>query len=141
MGVWTYYSPLWLGTILAAFVSLSSREAFPPLPPWGWALIVGVGCPLAGAVCQLAMVGAQGAFAQVLPVPWGRSIRGRGAVVSGGLLLACIGFGVAATLVGFEGVSTPAIVVGSISGGFGLAALGTYIWCAPTASRDFSVRD
>jgi hypothetical protein len=83
------------------------------------------------------MFGAQGAFAQVLPVPRGRTIRGRGAVVGGALLLAFFVLGVVGVFFAMNGLFLTATVFVSLSVlsllGFGAV----YFWMIPAAVRDF----
>jgi hypothetical protein len=137
MGRWTYYSPLLVGTIVGFVLFATYRE----FVAWhGWALWAGgVGLALlAGLGCQLVMFGTQGAFAQVLPAPSGRSIRGRGAVVTGGLVLAAFGLGlVSAVLHGEEGLLAWYRVAGGLGLASFIAAIVAYLWSVPTAARDF----
>ena len=138
MGRWTYYLPLLLGTLLTPVLVVTHRDLLPALPPWQfWVLALGLG-PAAGLLCQLVMVAAQGAFAQVLPVPGGRSVRGRAAVAAGTLLLLGLGLGLAAILLAFEQIGVVAIVLGILCGGAALAAIVAYAWSLPTAVRDFA---
>ncbi|HPM23412.1 MAG TPA: hypothetical protein PLP66_05865, partial [Phycisphaerae bacterium] len=76
MGRATYYSPLWLGALLVLALNEPLRVGLtlPDATEW---LIVAALAIAAGLQSQVLLVGAQGAFAQVLPVPWGRSVRGR----------------------------------------------------------------
>ena len=80
------------------------------------------------------------AFAQVLPVPVGRSIRGRAAKIGGCLIMGCVALAVVAVLLRLDELSSAALVVGLLSGVSGVAAVITYIWCWPTAVRDFDER-
>ena len=141
MGFWTYYSPLGLGIVLTLVLQgdvwqwyLDSIPTLQDSLRWPLVLATAV---VAGIGCQLAMVGTQGAFAQVLPVPGGRSIRGRGAVVGGVLILAALVLGVIATLLKAEGVGAAPMIVGGCSLAAALGAVITYIWGWPTADRDF----
>jgi hypothetical protein len=139
MGRWTYYSPLLLGTVLSFILFLTYRELLPPLPAWLLWLSGCVGALLAGLCCQLVLIGSQGAFAQVLPVPSGRSIRGRGAVVTGVLALAGLGLGaVAGLLRAEEGLQFWSFLAGALSLASLLAAMAAYIWSLPAAVRDFA---
>ncbi len=141
VGRWTYYSPALLGTAVAALLCASYNEYLPALVDWQYGmLIVGI-CLATGLGCQLLMVAAQGAFAQVLPVPGGRSIRGGGAMLSGWLLLIGTALGFAAILLALEEFERAAW----IAGGIGLAALAAaivgYVWNWPTAQVDFAGKD
>lgn len=137
MGRWTYYSPSLLGAALAALLLVTYDEYLPVAGGWRYWLIIVGGCVGGGLVCQLAMVAAQGAFAQVLPAPGGRSIRGGGAVLAGWLLLLALLLILAGGLLALEEVTPAALVVGG-AGVLALIAAGlTYAWCWPTAVRDF----
>ena len=92
----------------------------------------------AGLVCQLVLLGTQGAFAQVLPVPGGRSIRGPAAVFTGAALLFALGCGGAAAVLGLEQVGLFASLLTVVSGLLALTAIATYVWCWPAALRDFA---
>jgi hypothetical protein len=138
MSRWTYYSPLWLGALLVLLMNDSLRTLLPRMEPWAtWLIVAGVAAAV-GMQCQLVMVGAQGAFAQVLPVPRGRSIRGRGAVVGGWLLIAWAGLSGVAAFLAVESVTWAATMIGVLS----LVALGgvlaAYAWCLPAAQADFA---
>jgi hypothetical protein len=137
MGRWTYYSPLWLGALLVILMNDSLRAALPPMEPWAhWLVVAGVAVA-AGLQSQVLMIGAQGAFAQVLPVPWGRSIRGRSAAAGGWLLIGWVALSLATVLLGYEEITQAALVLGGLS----LAALGgaavIYAWNVPAAIPDF----
>lgn len=140
MGFWTYYCPLWLGAILAAVVGYGVVDQFPPMAGWlVWPTFV-LGCLLVGVQCQLGMVGAQGVFAQVVPVPGGRSIRGRGAVIGGILLLGWVVLSTVAGLLQSEQMDLAPLVLAVISLASLAGAVITYVWCWPTAVRDFGKR-
>ncbi|MBU0638118.1 MAG: hypothetical protein KKB50_04575 [Planctomycetes bacterium] len=141
MGPWTYFAPFWLGTLVAAALYGSSYEQLPPLSKAGYVLAGGLGCPVLGVICQVVMVATQGAFAQVLPVPWGRTIRGGGAVFTGALLLVGVLLGVVAGLLWMEELFTATMVIGVIGVLAVAAAVLGYIWNIPAAVRDFGVRD
>lgn len=137
MGRWAYYSPLWLGALLVLALNDALRASLPPREPWAhWLIVAGVAV-LAGLQAQVLMVGAQGAFAQVLPVPRGRSIRGGGAAGAGWLLMAWVVLSLVTVLLGYEAVTQAALVLGVL----GLAALGgavlIYVWNIPAAVADF----
>lgn len=137
MGAWAYYSPLWLGALLVLALNESIRALVPTLSPGQQALVVAAAAAVVGLECQLLMVGAQGVFAQVLPVPRGRSIRGGGARLAGGLLIAALGFGDVAALLGYEGLFWPATVLAAVALAAGAGAAVVYIWETPAAAADF----
>lgn len=136
MSRWTYYSPLWLGTLLVLALNESLRAAM-ARPDWQeWLIVVAVAV-VTGVQCQVLMTGAQGAFAQVLPVPWGKSIRGGAAALAGWLLIAWFGLSAVTVLLGFEQVTTAAIVLGILSLAALAGALAVYVWNIPAAVADF----
>ena len=137
MGRWTYYSPLWLGALLVFALNDALRQALPPLEPWAHWLIVVVVAVVVGVQCQVLMVGAQGAFAQVLPVPIGRSIRGRAAVIGGWLLIAWVTLACATVLLGYEEVTLAARVLGGMSVASLAGAIVVYVWNIPAVVADF----
>jgi len=140
MGPWSYYSPLWLAALVVLALNDSIRSAM-ARPDWQEWLVV-AGSALAAAVqAQLAMFGAQGVFAQVLPVPIGKSIRGGPAVLSGALLLGWVLLSCAAILLGYEEVGLPARIVGAAALAGLAGALVVYIWALPTAVADFRARE
>ena len=53
MGRWTYYAPLWLGTLLAAVLYVANLAQLPPWPVWVHVVGVVVGAPLVGLGLQL----------------------------------------------------------------------------------------
>ena len=142
MGIWTYYSPLGIGFILVLAlhesVGSSAPTAWPQWTYWPFVIVIGL---LAGLLCQLLMIGVQGAFAQVLPVPIGRSIRGRGAVVGGGLIIATVALAAIAGLLKTQEMGLPSLVTGILTLAAAIGALITYIWCWPVAPRDFTNRN
>ena len=137
MGRWTYYSPGWLGAVFAVLAHDLYGEA---LPAGGtqeyWASVVGVALAF-GLLCQLTMLGAQGALGQVLPVPGGRTIRGRGATATGWLILLSVALAAVTGLLRWEAVSLAANVFAGAAGLAAAGALGVYAWSWPTAVRDF----
>jgi len=137
VGRWTYYAPLWLGTLLAAGLYGANLAQLPPWPVWVHVVAIVVGAPLVGLGLQLGLIGAQGAFAQVLPVPWGRSIRGGGAVLAGSLLLVWFALGLICALLRSEGLVVAALVVGALALASLVAAVIVYVWHLPAAVRDF----
>ena len=115
MSAWTYYSPLWLGMIVAGVVGYGNLEQLSSMEPGlRWTVLV-LGCVGVGVQCQLAMIGCQGVFAQVLPIPRGRSIRGRGAVLGGAFLLGWVGLGFVGMLLRSEALSWAPWVVLELS--------------------------
>jgi hypothetical protein len=137
MGRWAYYSPLFVGIMLVVLVNDALRTALPTLAAgWQWLIVAGAALAV-GIQCQVLMVGVQGAFAQVLPVPRGRSIRGPGAVIGGWLLVLWVGLAGAAALLQYGGVGPAALVVGVAALAALLAAGLVYVWSLPAAMADF----
>jgi len=137
MGPWTYYAPFWLGSILVGVAGYSHLDQYPQFEPWlRWTLFV-VGCLLAGVQFQLVMIGTQGIFAQVLPAPGGRSIRGRGAAIGGALLILWFVAGAVGGVLKSKDLETAPLILGGIALAGLIGALMTYIWCWPIAARDF----
>jgi len=140
MGPWTYYSPLLIGILITAIGYQSVLEhsvviGWPEGLRWGAVAAVAL---LRGLALQLAMIGLQGVLAQVVPVPSGRSIRGRAAVLIGVLTLATQALGVVALLVwGQESVVLARYALAAPVA-TGLAALIAYGWSWPVAARDFA---
>ncbi len=137
MGSATYYSPLWLGMLLVLIMNEMIRGL---VPAWSvqmqWLVVAGVALAV-GAQCQVFMFGLQGAFAQVVPVPWGRSLRGRPAALTGTLLMAWVLLSGVTVLLGFEEVSKAAWTLGVTSlVVLALAAI-VYVWGLPAALEDF----
>lgn len=143
MGFWGYVSPFFAGlgfTLIQYPAVLSWLDALTPLPEaLRWLALIGLAL-LAGVAAQLLMIGAQGAFAQVLPVPFGRSLRGRAAVISGTALL--IGVSCAAGAVLLHSREFPMLFnILGIAGLAGLTvALVAYFWGMPSVVRDFDLR-
>lgn len=134
MSAFAYYSPLWIGALLCAGVLAADPGR---LPQEHRSAAFVLACAVVGVYCQLALVGWQGASARVLPVPGGRSIRGRGAVVTGGLLLLAVASAAAVVLIGFQEWPAGARAALLTSAVLSASALGSYLWCLPTAVRDF----
>jgi hypothetical protein len=140
-----YYSPLWIGALIAAVMLWQNPllvNRFPtPGAYWGAYIVC---CVVGGLISQLIMLGSQGAFAQVLPVPGGRSLRGKSATVSGVSLLAAVGLLGAAGFFYVERSTGMATVAPWFAVG-GAAALvvsvTAYFWGLPTAVADFGGRD
>jgi hypothetical protein len=137
MGRWTYYSPALVGLLLVLGMQDAIRQDLATwLPAQQWTVII-VGALLFGLQCQVLMVGAQGAFAQVLPAPGGRSIRGGYAVAGGWLLMLWFLLSLIAALMAYESVNTAAWGVG-LAAVVALATAGVvYFWAWPTAVEDF----
>ncbi len=138
MGPLAYYAPLWLGTLLAAGIIAVSHPALAELAPLHRALWLLVYPVAAGLWAQSAMVGAQGVFAQVLPAPGGRSIRGPSAVLAGSFTLTFVSALPAAVFLSVQGQSGPAYWAQGVSGGALVLAGISYFWAWPTADRDFA---
>lgn len=142
MGPWTYYAPFLIGLLLP-FGLQQAVFAHPTVAAMSsgaqWAALVGLALLLA-VQFQLLMIGAQGAFAQVLPVPGGRSIRGRAAVVAGSMIIASQIPTWIIQLLWSGSLSAPVFVVGSIGLIAGATAVLIYLWSWPLAARDFASR-
>lgn len=137
MGRWTYYAPLWLGILVILSLNDAIRGAMSTLEPWQqWAIVFG-GAVAGGLHCQVLMIGSQGAFAQVLPVPGGKSIRGTPAAAAGWLLIGWFVLGIATLLLLLEAISAAAIVAAALSGTVLLSAGAIYAWNLPAAVADF----
>lgn len=138
MGRFSYYSPILIGFAIVLMMNPTVREHRPAMSDsmiWPYVIAVGL---LAGLMCQVIMVGAQGAFAQVLPAPGGRSIRGSGAMWAGWLLLLAVLKALICLVLGFEELSRASWTFGIGATAALLAAAGTYAWSWPTAVRDFA---
>jgi hypothetical protein len=138
MGRWTYYSPLLIGSAAAALLLATYRQFLPQLPAWQSWLLFAFAAILAGLACQLMMLGAQGAFAQVLPATRGRSVRGGGAMLAGWLIIIGELLVVVALLLAVEGVRLAAFTIGGLALLTLLGAVAAYLWLWPTAVRDFA---
>lgn len=138
MGRWTYYSPLWLGPLLVLALNDSIRAQWPGAEMWAQWSLVALTAVSSALACQLLMIGAQGAFAQVVPVPWGRSIRGGPAMLVGWLLIASITLGATSAMFSLEGTTTLTIALGVISLAALLTAGAAYAWNIPAAVTDFT---
>jgi len=138
MGRWTYYSPLVLGIALAALMYPSYRAFVPGWSLWAAVPLFVAACVFVGVQCQLVMIGAQGVFVQAWPVPGGRTIRGRGAVMGGACLLLGLAVEAAAGLLASEGLWAAATVLAgtSVASWTGVAII--CAWCWPTAVCDFA---
>ncbi len=138
MGRFTYYSPFGLGFALILILHGWVRESSPAvLAAWPW-LFVGLVAIGVGLLCQLVMIGVQGAFAQVLPAPGGRSIRGGAARLAGGLLIGCGAAALIGALLRSEGLGVASWVLLGLSAAQAAGAILIYIWSWPTALRDFA---
>ena len=137
MGRWSYYSAILLGTAFAYLARDLYDATIPPEPTWKYWTLVSLAAVGFGLACQLAMIGAQGAFAQVLPVPGGRSVRGGGAVGGGWLILLWFGLSCAGGLLYWESAGVTAwVALGAGQAALIVAAM-VYIWAWPAAIRDF----
>lgn len=137
MSRWTYYSPLGLGFLLVLVLNEPIRAGLSKEGEWvQWLVVIGAAIVTA-LQCQVLTVGVQGAFAQVLPVPRGRTIRGRAAVQSGWLLIVWVAVSGVTALLASHGVTLAALVVGAISLAALVAALTIYAWNLPTADDEF----
>ncbi len=137
MGRWAYFAPLWFGPLLVLGLNDAIRQTVPKWEQSAQWLLVAAIAAAAAVQGQVLMVGAQGAFAQVLPVPVGRSIRGGAAVAAGWGLVGWVVLTVVTAILSYEGVTLAAMVIGAIGLAMLLAAGVVYAWNLPTAVRDF----
>jgi predicted membrane channel-forming protein YqfA (hemolysin III family) len=133
----TYYSPLWLGALLILALNESIRARYAFAEPWVQWAGVGFIAVVFGLECQFLMIGAQGAFAQVLPVPRGRSIRGRAAAVAGWLAIGVFVLGDGAAVMKVNGMGSAALVPGLAALVALIAGVVIYVWNLPAAVADF----
>ncbi len=137
MGRWTYYAPLWLGVLVILSLNDAIRAALKSYEPAQQWLVV-IAAALAGGLhCQALLIGSQGAFAQVLPVPRGKSIRGTPAVVAGWLLIFWFVLSIVTLLLALEQIYAGVLVVGITAAAALLSSLATYAWSLPAAVADF----
>ncbi|MBL8880683.1 MAG: hypothetical protein JNG88_16340 [Phycisphaerales bacterium] len=134
MNAWTYYSPMWGGALAAGVVYYNILGTVPP----GWRVLGWLACLVVALICQMLMIGAQGAFGQVLPVIGGKSIRGSGAILCGTLLLAGTGLALVGLVLTYEAVTLGGRAVFILGGASLTAALAAYFWNIPAAVRDFA---
>ena len=142
MGPLTYYLPFIFGLLLpfGCHQTYMDQPRVMQMDPWQqWMVIAGFGLAYA-IIFQALMIGSQGAFAQVLPVPFGKSVRGRGAVVCGATLIGAVICASAGAFLYYEDATTPALVTLAIAAGFGVVSLVAYVWAWPMAVRDFAAR-
>ena len=145
MGRWTYYSPLIFGIALALVVrgplAAALAEKWKLTAPWLiWTAYI-IGALFVGLLAQTAMIGFQGAFAQVLPVPGGRSIRGESAVRAGWLLLGALTLWITALVLSAQQLFLPMLIVMGVAAAVLVVAVLIYIWNIPAAVRDFPAGD
>jgi hypothetical protein len=137
MGPWMYYSPLWVGALLVMAMNDALREKVPGLSPaMQWTVVAAVAISV-GLQFQILMIGAQGAFAQVIPVPWGRSIRGGSAMAIGWLVILTSVLGWISGFLSNEAVLTAGLILGGLALAALVAAALLYIWNLPAAMPDF----
>lgn len=137
MGPWTYYSPFAVGILLVLALSDTFRLDGAGASGWSsyaWLVLLALS---AGVIAQLLMFGFQGAFAQVLPVPKHKSIRGPSAVRAGYLILVAAVAALVAFLLNAETLITASRAVAILAAATGVAAGLIYIWAIPTAVYDF----
>lgn len=142
MSRWTYYSPLIIGLLLplTLYDHILKTDRVLSLPePARWAVLAGV-CLVCGIHAQLAMLACQGIFARVLPVPFGRSVRGREAILCGWFLLGYLILAFAAFLLYSDEFATVSCGLLGAALASLLAAGVAYIWGWPAAARDFDDR-
>lgn len=97
--------------------------------------------PLLFVVCQLLMIAGQGVFAVVLPVPFGKSLRGAKCLAIGVLIVVGMVSGMVTYLLSRVQVGTTELVLGGVSLACWLVAIGLYVWSLPTAVADFVGKD
>jgi hypothetical protein len=73
----------------------------------------------------------------VLPVPFGKSVRGRKCAAIGVLIVIAMASSLVTYLLGRVAVGAPALVCGGVSLACWLGAVGIYLWSLPTAVADF----
>lgn len=138
MGPWTYYAPLWLGTLVSACLFFTVFRNTSEGLIWPFMIIIPLRSLGIGISLQLIMIGFQGILAKVVPVPVGRSIRGGVAQVVGGLLLGYEGIGWLAICFYFmSDLRSLTIVLFMVSGGCFTIALFVYLLNLSGASQDF----
>ena len=138
MGRMGYFSPGIIGALTGLVYTLFGVGDYSALDR------LVLGCflvPLLFMVCQLLMVAAQGVFAHVLPVPFGKSLRGTKCLAIGLLIVVAIGSSMVTGLLSRVEVGPAAMIVGGLSLVCWLTAIGLYLWSLPTAVADFLRRD
>ena len=138
MGRVGYFSPGIIGALAGLVYTLFGVGDYSALDR------VALGCtlvPLLFVVCQLLMVAAQGVFARVLPVPFGKSLRGTKCLVIGLLLLVATASSLVTGLLSRVEFGPAAMIVGGLSVLCWLTAIGLYLWSLPTAAADFLKKD
>lgn len=134
----TYYAPAVLGVVVVLLMNPTIRAGRPSWAAgmeWPFLVLAAVG---AGLLCQAVMFGVQGALAQVIPAPGGRTVRGRGAVLIGACVLLAVAASLAAALFASEGMTALTAWTWVVAGAAMLAAGATYAWQWPAADRDFA---
>lgn len=137
----TYYSPFVIGLLAAGLYYFNNWTFYAGLSAATLTWQVGGGVLAVALVAQLYMVGAQGAWAAVLPVRGGRSVRGPGAVAAGVLLTLGLSAGIVAAMLFGQSMGTPAWVAAGLTGAALFVAAGVYVWCLPAAVPDFDQAD
>ncbi len=138
MGPWTYYSPLWLGALVSAGVDFTVLRRISEGPIWPFLIIIPIRSVAIGLGLQLMLIGVQGLFARVLPVPVGRSLRGGVAQVVGGLVLGHEAIGLLGLALYLLSDSlTLTFVFFAFSGACLVIALLIYLMNLPGAAQDF----
>lgn len=138
MNALSYYSPILLGAVLVLILH-DTLGGMVPAEPAGlhWAAYGGLALG-GGLVAQLLMIGLQGTFARALPVPVGRTMRGRSALLVGlGILVSFV----AVLLYGLfraQGYDTAATGALWVALGMVAVVMVMYAWSWPTAQRDFA---
>ena len=137
MGRLAYYSPFFVGTLLAAVVFTTQTESLSGIPVLLQILLVLICAPFTGIKFQIIMMGFQGVMAKVIPVPWGRSLRGPTAVLIGSLILLST-FGIIVCILLYHASATLAYQISCLCSSLCyIAALVVYLRSIPRAVRDF----
>ncbi len=137
MGPWVYFSPLLVGAALVLALLDTLRAKAPAMPAWLMYVYLPSLVVAGGVAAQLLLIGMQGVRAQVLPVPFGRSIRGSSAAWAGYLILGCALSGVIAFLLASESLTTAAWILAVTATAMAIFAILLYVWSLPAAQSDF----
>lgn len=137
MGPWVYFSPLLVGAGLMLALLDTLRAKAPAMPAWLMYVYLPALVIAGGVVAQLLLIGMQGVRAQVLPVPFGKSIRGSSAACAGYLILGCALSGVIAFLLASESLTIAAWILAISATAMAIFAILLYLWSLPGALPDF----
>lgn len=153
MTKWQYWSPSLIGAVLGWIIGLQIHGNSQGNPLVSLALLP-LAYALTGAVSlQLTIFALQGLFAGVLPVPFGKSMRGANCRVIGLLLLLGLLVGLLLRVTGASEQLGPErhnlswfwliwfVSWAAFSGLSGPAALVIYLYSLPAAKPDFALDD